>query len=220
MNTAIKSAVIAICFTVVSGCSVNPQTGEREFDRTAIGATVGGVAGGILGAAVGGERGALIGIAAGAALGGGTGYWMDKRAIKLQEELKQKGMEASTSIDPATGLQMLTIQAPADVVFSSASADLHPSAYQGLFAISSALEGQSNLRVEVTGHTDSTGSSQFNNLLSYARAQSVAQYLFAGGVPAQSIAVRGVGPLIPVASNATAEGRAQNRRVEIRIKQA
>ncbi|EKT4529975.1 OmpA family protein (plasmid) [Pseudomonas fulva] len=220
MNNVIRTAAIALCLTFFTGCSVNPQTGEREFDRTAIGATVGGIAGGILGAAVGGERGALVGLAAGAALGGGTGYWMDKRAAKLQEELKRKGMEVSTGIDSATGLQMLTIQAPADVVFASASADLNPSAFQGLSAISSALKGQANLRVEVTGHTDATGSPLFNKLLSSARAQSVAQYLYAGGIPAQMIAVRGVGSLMPIASDATPHGRAQNRRVEIRIKQA
>ncbi len=91
MNNVIRTAAIALCLTVFTGCSVNPQTGEREFDRTAIGATVGGIAGGILGAAVGGERGALVGLAAGAALGGGTGYWMDKRAVAGRVEAKGHG---------------------------------------------------------------------------------------------------------------------------------
>ncbi|SBW84337.1 hypothetical membrane protein [Pseudomonas veronii 1YdBTEX2] len=56
MKNVVKAAAIALCFAIVTGCSVNPQTGEREFNRTAIGATVGGVAGGILGAAVGGSE--------------------------------------------------------------------------------------------------------------------------------------------------------------------
>lgn len=219
MQNVIKAAALALCFAIVTGCSVNPQTGEREFNRTAIGTTIGGVAGGILGAAVGGERGALVGIAAGAALGGGTGYWMDKRSAKLKEELRQKGMDATTSLDPVTGRQMMTIEAPADIAFATASADLQPAAFQGLSAIATALKDQKDLRLEITGHTDGTGSRQFNNVLSYARAQAVAQYLYAAGVPAQVIAVRGVGSSMPVATDATAQGRAQNRRVEIQIKQ-
>lgn len=219
MKNVVKAAAIALCFAIVTGCSVNPQTGEREFNRTAIGATVGGVAGGILGATVGGERGALVGIAAGAALGGGTGYWMDKRADKLKEELRQKGMDATTSLDTVTGRQMMTIQAPSDIAFATASADLQPAAFQGLSAIANALKDQPNLRLEITGHTDSKGSLQFNNMLSYARAQAVAQYLYAAGVPARAIAVRGVGPSMPIATDSTAQGRAQNRRVEIQIKQ-
>lgn len=220
MNNIIKAAAIALCLTVVTGCAVNPETGEREFNRTAIGAAVGGVAGGVLGAAVGGGRGALVGVAAGAALGGGTGYWMDSRAATLKADLKRQGMEASTGLDPATGRQMLTIQAPADVAFATSSADLQPAAFQGLSAIANSLKGQPDVRVEITGHTDNKGSAQFNNMLSYARAQAVAQYLYAAGVPAQSIAVRGVGSNMPIASDAKAQGRAQNRRVEIQIKQS
>ena len=114
---------------------------------------------------------------------------------------------------------MMTIEAPADIAFATASADLQPAAFQGLSAIATALKDQKDLRLEITGHTDGTGSRQFNNVLSYARAQAVAQYLYAAGVPAQVIAVRGVGPSMPVATDATAQGRAQNRRVEIQIKQ-
>lgn len=220
MKNLLKAAVIALCISVVTGCSINPETGEREFNRTAIGATVGGVAGGLLGAAVGGERGALVGVAAGAALGGGTGYWMDKRDDKLKSDLKRQGMEADTARDPVTGRQMMTIQAPSDVAFASGSADLQPAAFQGLSSIANALKGQPGVRVEITGHTDASGSTQFNNVLSYARAQAVAQYLYASGVPAQAIAVRGVGSTMPRSSDTTALGRTQNRRVEIQIKQA
>jgi outer membrane protein OmpA-like peptidoglycan-associated protein len=216
----LKLAALVVLFgALLSGCAVNPETGEREFNRTAIGATVGGVAGGLLGAAVGGEKGALIGVAAGAAAGGGTGYWMDKRAEKLKAELQGSGMEVQSQVDPATGVQVLTVQAPADIAFASGSAELQSTAFQGLSAVANSVKSQPGLKLKVTGHTDSTGSSQLNSTLSAARAQSVAMYLFSAGVPVDVVTVRGVGPSQPVASNDTVEGRAQNRRVEIQISQ-
>lgn len=213
------AATLALIAAALIGCSVNPHTGEREYNRTAIGATVGGVAGALLGAAVGGDKGALIGVAAGAAAGGGTGYWMAKRAEKLKADLEGSGMYVQTSVDPATGQPVVTIQAPADIAFASGSADLQSSAFQGLSTIADSVNAQPGLTLDVVGHTDATGSRQLNAVLSTARAQSVAQYLYSGGVPAKSVSVRGVGPSVPVASNDTADGRAKNRRVDIQIKQ-
>lgn len=219
MQRILKVVFISLALVIFSGCAVNPETGEREFNRTAIGAAVGGVAGGLLGAAVGGDRGAMIGVAAGAAMGGGTGYWLDKRAEKLKAELKGTGMDVQSGVDQATGQTMLTIQAPADIAFGSGSADLQSGAFHGLSAIANAVKSQPDLRLEITGHTDSSGSQSFNQILSTARAQSVAQFLYSSGVPAQAINVRGVAAEMPIASNATASGRATNRRVEIQIKQ-
>lgn len=220
MFNLLKAAVLALSLAVITGCAVNPQTGEREFNRTAIGAGIGSVAGGIVGVAIGrSPESFLIGAATGAAIGGGTGYYMDRRAEKLKADLKGTGMEVSQKIDPATGHGMLTIQAPADIAFATGSADLESSAFRGLKSVADAVKSQPNLRVEITGHTDATGGQKLNQLLSYSRAQSVAQFLNASGVDGQAIAVRGVGPAMPVASNDTPAGRAQNRRVEIQIRQ-
>jgi outer membrane protein OmpA-like peptidoglycan-associated protein len=220
MRNLIKAALLALSFSIITGCAVNPQTGEREFNRTAIGAGIGSVAGGIVGVAIGrSPESFLIGAATGAAIGGGTGYWLDSRAEKLKAELKGTGMEVKKNIDPATGQGMLTIQAPADIAFATGSADLESTSFRGLKSIADAVRSQPNVRVEITGHTDSTGGQKLNELLSYSRAHSVAQYLNAAGVDGQVIAVRGVGPRMPVASNETASGRAQNRRVEIQIRQ-
>lgn len=220
MRNLIKVALLALSFSIITGCAVNPQTGEREFNRTAIGAGIGSVAGGIVGVAIGrSPESFLIGAATGAAIGGGTGYWLDARAEKLKAELKGTGMEVKKNIDPATGQGMLTIQAPADIAFAIGSVDLESASFRGLKSIADAVRSQPNVRVEITGHTDSTGGQKLNELLSYSRAQSVAQYLNAAGVEGQAIAVRGVGSRMPVASNDTASGRAQNRRVEIQIRQ-
>lgn len=220
MKTFIKIAVLSIALSIISGCAMNPETGEREFNRTAIGVTVGGVAGGLLGAAVGGDKGAMIGAAAGMALGGGTGWYMQKRADKLKAELKGTGIDVQTGVDKITGEQMMIIQAPADVAFASSSADLQSSSFQGLSAIANMVKTQPGLKLEITGHTDSTGGARFNQMLSASRAQSVAQYLYSAGVPAQSISTRGVGSAMPIASDTTAQNRSLNRRVEIQIKQS
>ncbi|MGF6281984.1 outer membrane protein OmpA-like peptidoglycan-associated protein [Pseudomonas frederiksbergensis] len=220
MFNLLKIAVLALSLAVITGCAVNPQTGEREFNRTAIGAGIGSVAGGIVGVAIGrSPESFLIGAATGAAIGGGTGYYMDRRAEKLKADLKGTGMEVTQNIDPATGRGMLTIQAPADIAFATGSADLESASFRGLKSVADSVKAQPGIRLEVTGHTDSTGGQKLNQLLSYSRAQSVAQFLNASGVDGQAIAVRGVGPAMPVASNDTPAGRAKNRRVEIQIRQ-
>ena len=219
MKNLKQAAAVVLVAALLSGCATNPETGEREYNRLAIGAAVGGVAGGLLGAAVGGEKGAMIGAAAGAAAGGGTGYWMDKRAEKLKADLQGTGMEVHSQVDPTTGVQILTVQAPADIAFSSGSSELQSTAFQGLSAVANSVKAQPGLKLKVTGHTDSTGSSQLNATLSTARAQSVAMYLFSAGVPVGAVTVNGVGPTQPIASNDTVNGRAQNRRVEIQITQ-
>jgi outer membrane protein OmpA-like peptidoglycan-associated protein len=208
---------VALIAAALGGCSINPETGKREYDHKVVGATVGGVAGGIIGAVVAGKRGALIGVAAGAAAGGGTGYWMEQRAEALKAELQESGMEVITQADPVTGQPMMVIQAPADVAFAVGSADLRSTAFNGLFKIAESVKTQPGLKIGVVGHTDSTGSQQLNAALSRARARSVAEYLYSAGVPIESVTVSGLGPAAPIASNATAEGRAKNRRVEIQI---
>ncbi|MDF9779113.1 OmpA family protein [Pseudomonas baetica] len=220
MFNLLKIAVLALSLALITGCAVNPQTGEREFNRTAIGAGIGSVAGGIVGVAIGrSPESFLIGAATGAAIGGGTGYYMDRRAEKLKADLKGTGMEVQQKIDPATGRGMLTIQAPADIAFATGSADLESASFRGLKSVADSVRAQPGIRVEVTGHTDATGGQKLNQLLSLSRAQSVAQFLSASGVDGQAIAVRGVGAAMPVASNDTPAGRAKNRRVEIQIRQ-
>ncbi|MGE8065208.1 OmpA family protein [Pseudomonas sp. NPDC089569] len=220
MFNLLKVALLALSLAVVSGCAINPQTGERELSRTAIGAGIGSVAGGIVGVAIGrSPESFLIGAATGAAIGGGTGYYMDRSAEQLKADLKGTGMEVTQKIDPTTGRGMLTIQAPADIAFATGSAELESTSFRGLKSVADAVKSQPNIRVDITGHSDATGSRTLNQLLSLSRAQSVAQFLSASGVDGRAIAVRGVGSAMPVARNDTPAGRAQNRRVEIQIRQ-
>jgi outer membrane protein OmpA-like peptidoglycan-associated protein len=101
--------------------------------------------------------------------------------------------------------------------FATNSATLSPAAKASLDRFLSANQGVSLRRLTVMGYTDSTGSEAHNLKLSQARAESVAQYLRDGGLQAGQFVAQGLGSADPVASNATAEGRAQNRRVEARV---
>jgi outer membrane protein OmpA-like peptidoglycan-associated protein len=102
------------------------------------------------------------------------------------------------------------------VNFETGKADLTPESETILTGVAEALVANDSVRVEVVGHTDNTGSIALNRRLSRARAESVRQYLVSKGVAEDRLQARGMGPDQPVASNRTAEGRAQNRRVELR----
>jgi outer membrane protein OmpA-like peptidoglycan-associated protein len=102
-----------------------------------------------------------------------------------------------------------------DVLFDTGSANLKPGAREKLAKISGILLAHPGLNIEVEGHTDSVGAADYNQRLSEARANSVHDYLIRQGVPPTTVATTGFGKSQPVASNATAAGRQQNRRVEL-----
>ncbi len=102
------------------------------------------------------------------------------------------------------------------VTFATGSAVLSDNSQTVLDIVAESLKGNPDVRVEVGGHTDATGSRALNTRLSQARAESVRTYLISQGVPATQLTARGYGPDNPVATNSTAAGRARNRRVELK----
>jgi outer membrane protein OmpA-like peptidoglycan-associated protein len=106
---------------------------------------------------------------------------------------------------------------PGNITFSTDSADINSSFYPVLNSVAKVLNKYSNSTVMVSGHTDNTGSAEYNLNLSKNRAGAVAAYLQGQGVKASRFEVLGMGFSNPIASNSTADGRAQNRRVEIKI---
>ena len=102
-----------------------------------------------------------------------------------------------------------------DVLFDTARADLKPGAREKLSRVVGIVQSHPGLRMEVEGHTDSVGSDSYNLQLSERRAASVRSYLVTAGVAPAAVATSGRGETSPVASNATAAGRQQNRRVEL-----
>jgi outer membrane protein OmpA-like peptidoglycan-associated protein len=103
-----------------------------------------------------------------------------------------------------------------DVNFDHDKSTLKPTATDTLDQVATGLRHQPDVRYEVAGHTDSDGSDAYNQSLSERRAASVQKYLIDRDVDSRQLSTRGYGETNPVATNATKEGRAKNRRVEVR----
>ncbi len=130
---------------------------------------------------------------------------------ELRNQLLQQLNLILETRDTARGL----IVNMSDVLFDTAQYTLRPAAREKLAKVSGILLGHPGLRVEVEGHTDSVGGDEYNQRLSEQRAAAVRDYLVQQGVPLNSLTSRGFGKTQPVASNETAAGRQQNRRVEL-----
>ncbi|KQZ13208.1 MULTISPECIES: OmpA family protein [unclassified Mesorhizobium] len=210
-----KKTVLAIVATavLVSACTTDPYTGEQKVSNTAGGAVLGGLAGAALGTLAGGNdrRNALIGAGIGALAGGAIGSVMDQNENELRAQLQGTGVSVTRAGD------QIILNMPSDITFAVDQDAVKPSFYSVLNSVGLVLKKYKQTIVDVYGHTDSTGSDQHNFDLSQRRALAVANYLSAQGVDSRRFAVTGFGESRPVASNNTAEGRAQNRRVEIQL---
>ncbi|WP_277373917.1 OmpA family protein [Pseudomonas sp. AA-38] len=210
-NLAAATAVMA----VLAGCTTNPYTGERQAGKAGIYGGIGAATGAVIGAATSSKKdrakGALIGAAVGGAAGGGYGYYVDTQEAKLRQTLQGTGVQVQRN---GNDLKLIM---PGNITFASNSADISSSFYPTLNSLVLVFKEFDKNGVNIVGHTDSTGSQSLNQSLSQRRAQSVASYLTANGVPAQRISAYGAGSSQPIASNDSEAGRAQNRRVEINL---
>lgn len=210
----IIAGAVAVILTL-SACTTNPYTGESQAGKAGIGAGVGAVLGAGIGVLSASKKdrgkGALIGAAAGAALGGGAGYYMDVQEAKLREKMQGTGVSVTRQGDN------IVLNMPNNVTFDTNSSTLKPAGANTLVGVAMVLKQYEKTAVNVVGHTDSTGSRALNMTLSQQRADGVASALITQGVAANRIRSSGVGPDQPIAANSTAEGKAQNRRVEITL---
>lgn len=233
-----KSALIGlICVSslAMGGCSSIKNTWD-SMTQTGQGATAGGAAGAAVGAGVGaligGGKGTWIGALVGSALGAGTGAVVgnqmqrQKKALeKEMDELRNQQQANSDAINAikiqetkdSNGLDAIKMVLGSSVLFPTNSYTLSPTAEAALAKVAYNLKQFSNTDVTVVGFTDNTGTPAINNPLSEKRADAVKNYLISCGVPASRLKAIGLGDADPIASNATAEGRAQNRRVELFI---
>jgi outer membrane protein OmpA-like peptidoglycan-associated protein len=127
------------------------------------------------------------------------------------------GGTATAELRLRPALQQGQVMSFANIYFDSGSATLKPSSFSVLDDVADLLRENSEVRVEISGHTDSDGSSSYNQDLSRRRAESVRSYLVQKGISASRLTTVGYGESQPVASNATADGKAQNRRIEFRV---
>ena len=201
---------LALSLAVVGCTTTNPYTGEEEVNKTSKGAGIGALAGLLTAVVVGGDRKKLLlGAGIGALVGGGVGYYMDKQEDKLRMQLQSTGVSVTRSGNN------IILNMPGNVTFATGSSNISADFYRVLDSVALVLNEFEKTYIDVTGHTDNTGSAALNQRLSEARANSVARYLESQKVVAQRFVTTGHGFRQPIASNDTPEGRALNRRVEI-----
>lgn len=208
INTMTLMSIVAL-----SGCaSVNPYTGEQQMSDSTLGAGIGAISGGIAGALLDGQTGALIGGAVGGLAGGGLGRHLDAENNELRQKL------LGTSVQVRKSGNRIQLVMASDITFDTDQAAIRSDFYPVLDSVAIVLKKYKETSITVSGYTDNTGSSAHNQVLSEHRAQSVAAYLSSQGISENRLFSMGYGMRNPVASNASALGRAMNRRVEITLR--
>lgn len=212
-----KLSIFALAATYLTACTTtDPYTGEQKTSNLAGGAVLGAALGAVGGAVIGGggrdsRNGALIGAGIGALAGGAIGNYMDNQEAELRAQLQGTGISVTRMGD------RIILNMPSNITFATDQDQVIPQFYPTLNSVAIVLRKFEKTLIDVNGHTDSTGSVAHNEALSERRAMSVASYLNSQGVDPRRVSALGFGPSQPIASNATADGRAQNRRVEIQI---
>lgn len=212
-NHIISLTILAAGLSL-SGCVTNPETGNKRISKAAIGGLGGALGGYLLGDLIGGKRDRtekILGAGIGAVAGAGVGYYMDEQEKKLREQTAGTGVEVTRDGDN------LVLDMPSGITFGVDSAAVQPGFQATLDKVATTLTQYEKTYVDVMGHTDSTGSDAYNQGLSERRASSVAGYLTSRGVQSARLATKGYGESQPKASNLDEAGRAENRRVEIRL---
>jgi outer membrane protein OmpA-like peptidoglycan-associated protein len=212
-----KTIVAAVSLALLSGCTTNPYTGEQQLSRTVggagIGAGVGALGGALIGEIAGVDRSnaALLGAGIGTLAGGSIGVYMDRQEADLRAQLQGTGVSVTRQGD------RIILNMPSNITFATDQDQVRSEFYSTLTSVAIVLNKYDQSIVDVGGHTDNVGSEGYNYALSQRRAASVASYLQSQGVNGRRLNVQGYGLTRPVTSNATEQGRAQNRRVEIAI---
>lgn len=200
---------------LVAGCTTtDPYTGERTPNRTANAAIIGAIGGAAAGTLAGGDdrRNAAVGAAVGAIAGAGAGAYMDAQERKLREQMRNSGVGVTRAGDE------ITLNMPSDITFDVDRSDVKPQFASTLANVAATLRDYPSTTIDVAGHADSTGADDYNQALSQRRADAVAQALVSNGVQPVRVVAIGFGEARPIADNNTAAGRAQNRRVEIKLR--
>jgi outer membrane protein OmpA-like peptidoglycan-associated protein len=211
MLSAALAAMTAGCATY-TGQTTDPNDPNRTQRGALIGAAIGAAAGLLSGDdAVERRQRALVGAGVGALAGGAVGAYQDRQEAELRRTT------AGTGVDVTRDGDVIKLNLPDGVTFDTNSAVLKSQFHPALNNIAGTLREYNQTIVEVSGHTDSTGGDAINQPLSLRRAQSVSNYLMGQGVMRERFEILGMSSRYPVASNATVEGRALNRRVEIRL---
>ena len=193
----------------------DPYSGEQKTSSATKGSIIGAVGGAAVGAATSSRsdrgKGALIGAAGGAAVGGGIGYYMDRQESELRHKLEGTGVRVVRNGD------QIDLIMPGNITFDVNQSSIKPSFTGVLESVGVVLAKFDKTTIQIEGHTDSTGAQSYNQLLSERRASTVRDFLLNQGVAPRRTRATGYGSRSPIASNDTASGREQNRRVELTL---
>lgn len=208
--------ILAAAVVTAACTTTNPYTGEDQAARASRNAWIGAAAGAAAGLMTGDssmerKKRALVGAGIGAIAGASVGAYMDRQEARLRAELERTGVSVTRDGDN------ITLNMPGNITFATNSADLNAGFYDVLNSVSTVLDEFDQTVIEVAGHTDSTGTNEYNQQLSQRRASSVAAYLRTRQILPERMIEIGMGEERPIADNSTDAGRQSNRRVELTL---
>ena len=202
--------IISLCLLLLSIVGSSCQS----LNRTKKGAVIGTASGGVIGAVIGRASGnTALGALIGATVGGATGAIIGRQMDKQAEEIR-KTVPGAEVYRVGEGI---IVEFSDKVLFSVNKSDLNPSSKSNLDNLKIILEKYPDTDIEIQGHTDNSGTDEYNMSLSKKRAASVSNYLSSVGIPSRRITTKGYGESAPNYTNETEDGKAQNRRVEFLI---
>lgn len=211
-----KKVLIASLF--VAGCAAD-GSGSINRSYTEAGVVLGAAGGALLGAVAyspNRTKGVLVGAVGGALAGGAVGAYMDSQRKDLEKNLAQEIKLRQARVDQLPN-HVVRVTMTGDTGFNTNSSDIKPGFHSTMNKIADVVVRYGKTSLTVAGHTDDVGTAQYNQQLSERRAHAVAQYLESHKVQAVRLAIVGKGETMPITSNTTESGRAENRRVEIYV---
>lgn len=211
MKKSVTAIIIIIAFAL-TGCAEMNKTQKGA----AIGAGIGTAVGAGVGYAVGGKKGAAIGAGTGLLVGGLSGAAIGKYMDNQERELRE-GLARTEAASIQREQDILAVTFKADFMFDVNSSVIKPGAYQEIDRVAEVLNKYPQTRIRIEGHTDSTGSEDYNLKLSQQRAEAVKNALVTRGIDSARIETVGLGESSPIADNTTEAGRQMNRRVKVVI---
>lgn len=208
-----KITLLLLCVIAIAGCqSVDPSTGDKQFNQTSKYALGGVIAGAVVGQLAGQDtESTLAGAAAGGLAGAGVGYYFDRQEAALRAELQRTGVSIKRTDNK------LELVMPGNLTFNTSSSNINSDFYEVLDSVAKVMNEYNKTDIFISGHTDNTGKDSYNMILSKNRADSVAKYLRSRKVEANRITTEGFGSKYSISPNSTSQGREKNRRVEIEI---
>ncbi len=213
-------ALLAMAALGVSGCtSSGSASGKRPMTNMETGAVIGAASGAVIGAVAYKKNrtaGAVVGAVGGGLAGGAVGAYMDSQKQDLQKSLSKEIKSGAVKVQKLDN-SVVKITMTSQTAFDTGSTEIKPGFYTTMDKVADVVIRYGKTTLTVVGHTDNVGAASYNQKLSQERALSVARYLVSKDVNPLRLATSGKGESAPIASNGSAAGRQQNRRVEILV---